>query len=140
MARRTLTRARGALGKGATAVLGWFDRHAGAVLVCLALTMGGLYATQVHQASERAACQAGYNQAFAVQLSERSRLSAASDGAQSDLLLGVSKALTLKPTTDPAVTAKRQAEFLDLFRDFDRAAAAVAIARAATPLPPIPNC
>lgn len=120
--------------------LAWVDKHAGAILVCLALTMGGLYAVQVHQASERAACQAGYNRAFAVQLTARSALAAQSDQAQSDLLLGVSRLIAAKPSTDPKVVAKRQAEFRALFVAFDRAAAAVESARAATPLPDIPNC
>lgn len=121
-------------------VCAWFDRHAGAVLVCLALTMGGLYVVQVYQASERAACQASYNRAFAVQLTTRTNLAAQSDRAQSDLLSGVSKAITAKPTTDPKVADQRRREFLLLFDRFDRAADAVERARKATPLPAIPDC
>lgn len=115
----------------------WLNRWS---VFVLALALGGLYTIQVHQASERAACQSGYNQAFATQLTERSRLSSRSDQAQSDLLSGVSRAIVAKPTADPKVQAKRREDFLKLFLAFDAAAADVERARAATPLPEIPNC
>lgn len=128
------------MARAVSGLFAWLDRRAGSVLVILAMAMGGLYLVAVHQESERAACQAGYNQAFAVQLTERSKLSARSDQAQSDLLSGVSKALVARPTADPKVAAERRAAFLKLFSAFDKAAADVERARAETPLPTIPDC
>lgn len=102
----------------------------------VAVVGGGLYAVGVHEA----ACQSRYNQALAVQVTERSRIGSASDKAQSDLLLGVSKLISAKPSTDPKVRAKRTKEFLKLFSEFDKATKAVELARQQSPLPPIPKC
>ncbi len=121
-------------------VADWCDRRAGSVLVMLALTMGGLYVVAVYQEAQRTACQASYNAAFSSQLTIRSTLTARADQAQSDLLEGVSRLVTAKPSTNPKVNAERQADFLRLFRSFDAATEAVRSAREATPLPTIPSC
>lgn len=95
---------------------------------------------QVYRESSRAACQASYNAAFATQLTERSKLASASDKAQSDLLLGVSRLIAAPPTEDPKVQAKRSADFRQLFVKFEKAAEQAEQARKSTPLPALPNC
>jgi hypothetical protein len=99
-----------------------------------------LYAVQIHRESSRAACQASYNAAFATQLTERAKLSSASDKAQSDLLFGVSRLIAAPPTQDPKAQAKRSADFRQLFVKFEKAAEQVEQARKSTPLPAFPNC
>lgn len=112
-----------------------------------AIVLGGTYFYQVYQQREdakrdsvRATCQSQYNVAFATQLTERSRLAAASDDAKNELLGGISKLILAPQTTDPKVQAKRAADFQKLFRTFDKAVEQVEKDRAATPLPTIPNC
>lgn len=126
---------------------GFVSNHIAVFLVSGALLVGGAYFYQVQGEKEQARsfaaqtqCQAKYNKAFAVQLTERSRLSAASDNAKNDLLLGISKMVFAPPTTNAKVQAKRAQSFRDLFTKFDKAVAKVEKDRAATPLPIIPDC
>ena len=108
--------------------------------VILALALGGFSGWQVHTDSQRAECQAQYNLAFTEQLRIRADLSAVSDGAQSDLLRGVSRLISLPPSSKPAVQASRTKDFRKLFSDFDAAVIRADKARRETPLPVIPDC
>jgi hypothetical protein len=126
----------------------------GVLLVAMALLSGGLYYANVREETERSECQAQYNRAFAGQLIARAKITEAADMARHEadrskttLLKGVGSLFLLPPTEDPKVLAKRNQDFLQLFRDFDKASAkaeaaeiAVEKARAENPLPPIPQC
>lgn len=123
------------------------SNHIAVILTTGAVIFGGAYFYQVgeekdqaREFAEQTACQAEYNRAFAIQLSERSRLSQASDEVKTDLLSGISKMIFLPQTDDPKVRAKRAAQFRELFGKFDKSVAKVEKDRAATPLPTIPNC
>ncbi len=116
------------------------SNHIAVILTTSAVVIGGAYFYQVTAEQDRAACQAEYNTAFAVQITERARLSAASDDAKTDLLSGISKIVFAPPTTDPKAQVKRAEQFRALFSKFDKATAKVEKDRAATPLPTIPNC
>lgn len=103
------------------------------------LLAGGSYYV-LHQEEARSTCQAQYNEAFTQQAEIRSRLSAASDKAQSDFISGVGKLILAPPSTDKKVLDKRAKAFAKLFVDFDRVVAQVEKDRAANPLPVTPDC
>lgn len=116
------------------------NQYAGVSMIIMALLLGGTYAVNLHQERERVACQTEYNRVFTVQLHERSRLSAASDDSKTRLLQAMGKALLSKPEKDKKKEAKRVADFLDLFRAYNKEVTQLEKDRAATPLPPIPTC
>lgn len=114
--------------------------HKGTLWVVGALLAGGAYAYQVNDEHNRASCQAQYNTAFAEQAKIRSKISAASDAAQTDLIAGVGKLILAPPSTNPEVLKKRGATYRSLFVEFNRVVDQVEKDRAATPLPETPNC
>lgn len=116
-----------------------FKRLSGPIVIALALAVGGVYWHQVEGESSRASCQAAYNAAFTGQLTARSAVSTASDEAKTALLSGVG-ALVANPPKTAAAAKNVQREYNRLFVEFNRAVAAVDRARAANPLPPIPEC
>lgn len=119
-------------------------RRVGVLVVATAILAGGSYWHQVSQEGDRARCQSSYNKAFAVQLTERSRLSSASNSAEHALLAGMGRIFLLPPLkpapADAKERAKRAEEFYGLFRTYDEVTLKIAADREATPLPPIPNC
>jgi len=125
----------------------WLSANFGWLVMVLAVLFGGIYAAEVHhehvrahQESVRAACQAEYNHAFATQLTERSRLSAAVSEAQTHILSEIGKALSAPPAKSEKEEKARVKAFLKLFSDFDKNTDQISKDRAATPLPPIPDC
>lgn len=137
--------------------MAWINKNAGVVLIAMAIASSALYVDQVHvehrhQHAEavraaadaaRAECQANYNHAFATQLTERSKIGTQLSDAQTMILSDIGHALAIsasKPTTDPKVAKQRATDFLKLFSDFDKTTGKIQENRAATPLPPIPDC
>jgi hypothetical protein len=132
----------------------WVTENTGWLLIVAALVFGGVYAAEVRsehvharqqaalaeEFARKTACQAEYNKAFATQLTERSRLSSATSDAQTHILSEIGKAIAAPPTKDKKVQAKRTKDFLNLFVQFDKNTNLIAAERAATPLPPIPDC
>lgn len=106
----------------------------------LAVLLGIFSGYQVYADSERSECQARFNVAFSEQVRIRSDISARADQAQSALLLGVSRLISLPPTQDHKVQLARAAEFRELFKTFDAAVDRVEKARADNPLPELPSC
>lgn len=135
-------------------IVAWINKNAGVVLIAMAIASSALYVDQVHvehqhQHAEavraaadaaRAECQANYNHAFATQLTERSRIGTQLSDAQTMILSNIGHAIAVKPSTDPKVTKQRATDFLNLFKDFDKTTEEIQKNRAATPLPPIPDC
>lgn len=113
----------------------FWDRFWGWVLILAALSSGGVYYDDVREQEQRSRCQQIVNKAFTDNIVERSKISVASDQAQSNLLLGVAQAFAAKPTTDPKEQEKRSKAFLKLFSDFEAATAEVTRLRAETPFP-----
>lgn len=105
-----------------------------------ALLLAGSSYYVLHQEESRSACQAQYNAAFTQQAAIRSRLSAASDKAQTDLISGVGALTLAPPSKDPKVLKQRGEAYLKLFKDFNLVVAQVEKDCAATPLPVTPNC
>lgn len=106
-------------------IVSWVNQRAGAIIVAIALASGTLYAVQVYDERAKVSCQARFNEAFAEQLTVRSRVTRA-------LLEGIGDALVQKPSKDKKVQAERTKAFLMLFSDYKR--------EIAKPLPAIPNC
>jgi hypothetical protein len=106
-------------------IVSWVNQRAGAIIVAIALASGTLYAVQVYDERAKASCQARFNEAFAEQLTVRSRVTRS-------LLEGMGDAFVQKPSKDPKVQAARLAAFLMLFSEYKK--------EIAHPLPAIPNC
>lgn len=111
------------------------NKHAGVVLVALAVFGGGLYAYQVNEFSDQANCQADYNQRVSKNIRIRADIAARDTEAKTLLLDSIGNLFLLPPAEDKKEEAKRTAEFLELFRDFKRTMSAVATARAENPVP-----
>lgn len=114
-------------------------QRAGALFVCLALASGGLYYLNVQNAQDKNDCQARYNKAFSESLSIRSKSSTARQDAADAVIAGVGF-LILHPPKTEADQKKAAAEYVRLFTDFDKASKANEEARAANPLPELPDC
>lgn len=114
-------------------------KHVGALSMILALLVGGTYFYQVHQESDRAACQAQFNQAFSANLSIRSQLSGQRQDAEDALLTTVSVNV-LHPATTAAGKLKQSQEFTQAFQTYEDATSAYNAQKAANPLPSIPSC
>jgi uncharacterized protein HemX len=121
-------------------VRNWLNHYAGVLLVVGALIIGAAYYSQVQDETARARCQAQYNQAFAGQLIERSRLFAESDDARDTLIKAVGASILAPPAKTVKEQKQRGAAMQQLFRDYNTRSAEIEADRAATPLPPIPEC
>jgi hypothetical protein len=113
----------------------------GVISLGLALVIGGSYFVQVRQESERTACQAQYNAAFAKNLALRSESSNARLDALDAWLAGFLALIPASPDErTPEETERAREQFFDLSRTYAAAVMQNAKTREEHPLPAIPDC
>lgn len=118
---------------------GKLHKYMGVFVMIGALLIGGTYFYQVHEESDRAACQAEFNQAFAANLTIRSQLSGQRQDAEDALLTTVS-ALVLHPAVSAADKLKESQDFTQAFQTYQDATSAYNAQKANNPLPALPSC
>lgn len=111
------------------------NRHAGVILVALAVFGGGLYAYQINEVESHNRCQAEFNSAVSENIKKRADIYTRSDNVKANLLRDIGALFLLPPAKDKAEEAERTAEFLNLFRQFKVSIAQVEADRDATPYP-----
>lgn len=114
-------------------------KYAGVIVMIVALVLGGLYYYQVRHEEDRASCQSRFNTAFAANLTIRSTLSGQRQDAEDNLLTTVSS-LVLHPAKTAAEKTKASQDYVAAFETYQSATDAYNAAKAANPLPSLPNC
>lgn len=115
------------------------SKRAGAFFVFLAIVSGIFYYGNVKKQQDVTECQAQYNQVFAQVLTLRSQFSNDRQEAVDNVIAGVGQIILHPPTTakERAAAGKK---YTNLFRTFEMVSKANEEARAANPLPAIPDC
>lgn len=115
----------------------------GTWLILLSIVLGGVYYYQVKKDAAYEACQAAYNVSVSKILGIRAQLTASSDRAQTNLILGVAKMMAEEPHQGEQNNAQEEQEdkeFRKLFSTFTVEIARIEQERKENPVPEIPSC